>query len=190
MTIPVEYTAILEHHGRPGFAPGELVNPNANNRKDLPPRWLWSNMAKTLDVANMLRTRMIAHGATGLTVHAAYRPHGGAPRSAHKVNAALDLDLIPADVKRVDALGFDLRVIFAEEAVRLWCEHGAEYEIGLGHYGSAGRDATWRIHIDTTKCRTWQHAGSRIVRPPAAHRIASRLGLKLPTDHETEDEDT
>lgn len=192
MKIPAEYLAYLERHGRPGFAPGEIVQFTgaAASRKAMPPRRLWARMADTLDVANELRKRMIAHGATGLLVRAAYRPHGGAANSAHKTNAALDLDLIPGDVARIKLLGYDLRAIYAEEAVRLWCEHGAEHDIGLGLYGPAGRDWTWRVHIDTTRCRTWQHAGSRVVRPPAAHGIAARLGLALPTDTDTPDEDT
>jgi hypothetical protein len=156
----------------------------------MPPRRLWERIAPTLIVANNLRARMIAQGATGLLVRAAYRPSGGASNSAHKSNAALDLDLIPGDVARIKLLGSDLRAIYAEEAVRLWCEHGAAMRIGLGLYGPAGRDWTWRVHIDTTRCRTWQHAGSRVVRPPAAHRIASRLGLALPTGIDTLDEDT
>lgn len=181
-TIPSEYYAILEHHGAPGFAPSEIVQfaGAAQARKALPPKALWGNMATTLDVANMLRARMVAHGATGLVVRAAYRPIGGAPNSAHKRNAALDLDLMVRDVERFHALGFDMRAIYAEEAVRLWCEHGAALQMGLGLYGPAGREWTWRVHLDTVGCRTWQHAGARRVLPPASHRIADRLGLQLP----------
>jgi hypothetical protein len=192
MKIPAEYIAILEAHGRPGFAPSEIVQLSgaAASRKGMPPRRLWDRIAPTLIVANDLRRRMIAHGATGLLVRAAYRPSGGASNSAHKSNAALDLDLIPGDVARIKLLGVDLRSLYAEEAVRLWCESGAVLRIGLGLYGPAGRDWTWRVHIDTTRCRSWQHAGSRIVRPPSTVTIAKRLGLRLPTDTETEDDDT
>lgn len=193
-TIPSEYLAILEHHGRPGFAPGEIVQFRgaAQTRKAMPPRRLWSRIGPTLDAANLLRTRMVAHGASGLILRAAYRPRGGAPNSAHKSNAAVDLDLMARDVARFHELGFDLRAIYAEEAVRLWCEHGAAMHIGLGLYGPAGRDWTWRVHLDTVRCRTWQHAGARLVRPAAATRIAARLGLGLPTlaAHDSLDEDT
>ena len=193
MTIPSEYLAILEQHGRPGFAPGEIVQVTgaAQTRKALPPRHLWGRIVPTLVIANELRKRMVAHGATGLLVRAAYRPRGGAANSAHKTNAALDLDLKVSDVKRFHDLGFDLRLIYAEEAVRLWLERGTEYRIGLGLYGPAGRDWTWRVHLDTTRRRTWQHAGSRVVRPPAAHRIAARLfpGLERSIT-DTKDEDT
>lgn len=193
MTIPSEYVRILLDHGAPGFSPSELVQFNgaAQVRKAMPPRRLWANIGGALDIANILRTAMISRGATCLIVRAAYRANGGAKNSAHKYNAALDLDLHAGDVKRVlAATGEDLRLAFAEEATRLWCNLGRPLEMGLGLYGPAGRDWTWRVHVDTRGCRTWQHAGSRIVRPPAALRIAARLRLALPNTDDTPDEDT
>ena len=60
----------------------------------LPPPSCWHRMVPTLALAQVLRDRMVAEGAHGLRIAAAYRPAGGEDRSLHKVNAALDLDLV------------------------------------------------------------------------------------------------
>lgn len=187
-TIPSDYRDFLATHGSPGFSPGEIVD--FGPRKELPPVHLRENIKRTLHVANVLRERMINRGARGLLCHAAFRPLGGALRSAHKRNYALDLDLINSDIERMHAQGVDLRAAYAEESVIMWCEIGAEYDLGLGHYGAEHSQRTLRVHIDTTKCRSWQHAGSHIVRPPSTVIIAKKLGLTLPTDHEVADDDT
>jgi hypothetical protein len=188
----IQYRDLLHRYGTPGFRPDEIVAESgpAQTRKGMPPTHLWHRIREPLLVANILRERMIDRGASGLMVRAAYRPHGGAARSAHKVNEALDLDLIGHDVTRLAASGVDLRAVYAEESVRMWCEIGENFSIGLGHYGSRGSERTWRVHIDTTRCRSWQHAGSSIVRPPSTVTIAKRLGLRLPTDTETGDDET
>jgi hypothetical protein len=172
--IPAPYRKIIETHGAPGFRPEELVSPGYANRA-LPAPKFYNRIIEPLIVANLLRNRMIARGARGLNVHAAYRATGGAARSAHKVNEALDLDLLPADVKLFRGRGENLREIYAEESVILWMEYGAQYNIGLGHYGARGSLATFRCHIDTTGCRSWQHAGRSIVKPSSVMVIALRL---------------
>ena len=172
------YLDLVDKWGAPGFRGRELVQ-GGNPRKAMPPKAMWQRMEEVLVLANVLRMAVISRGATGLTVRAAYRPHGGAPKSAHKMNCALDLDLMPSDVTRCKAEGIDLRAAYAEEAVRVWCSIGAASRMGLGLYGPAGREWTWRVHLDTERHRTWQHSGSRVVRPPAAIAIAKRLGMEV-----------
>lgn len=201
--IPQEYADLLTLWGEGKFSPAEIVA-HAGNRQ-LPPKKFWHRMREPLFVACRLRERMIARQRTnrdpvtgapkpftfrGLRVNAAFRPEGGAQRSAHKVNEALDLDLLTKDVEEAEASGISLKRIYAEESVRLWCERGAELDIGLGHYGARGSKATFRCHVDTTGCRSWQHSNG-IVRPSSVIVIAKELGLALPTDmHDPRDEDT
>lgn len=123
----------------------------------LPPPSCWHRMVPTLALAQVLRDRMVAEGATGLRIAAAYRPAGGEDRSLHKVNAALDLDLLPAD------LGFDH--VFARIAAELWREH-RHLKAGIGTYAPALKGGTtaalWtrRVHLDTGyRFRAWQGTG-------------------------------
>lgn len=185
--IPPDYERILVAAGSPGFEPHELVafSGPAARRKALPPRAMWTRIARVLWLANDLRDRMLARGASGLAVRAVYRPVGGAPRSAHKGNAAIDLDLFLRDVRAFADRGLDLRAIYAEESARLWVEHGRQYRVGLGHYGAPGSLRTLRVHLDTHGCRSWQHAGHRLVKPPSTIALVERLGLALPTSRDT-----
>ena len=157
-----------------GFAVGELVKP-ADRRHVLPPNEHVARMIPSLRLANELRARMVKdHGIRGLRVNAAYRPKGGAGRSAHKVNAALDLDLLPGDYGKIQA--------YYETAVRLWCEEGVDLEMGLGLYCRAGGRGGIRVHLDTGgRCRTWQISGRAYIRPALALKICDRLKLTAPT---------
>lgn len=158
----------------PGFSIGELVR-IGSPRLVLPPERYWGRIVDTLILANELRARMKALGAKGLRVNAAFRPDGGAPNSQHKHNRALDLDLLQGD----DGLADEYYV----QATKLWCERGAELDVGLGLYCARGRLSGIRVHIDTHyRCRTWQHAGNNPVNPPAARLIAKREGFDLPND--------
>lgn len=177
--IPEAYARMVNEAGDGVFTIDEivqLVGP-AQTRKAMPPQSMWKAIIPTIKIAVTLRNAMLSRGATGLLVRAAYRPRGGAALSAHKYNAALDLDLKVSDVKRE---GDELRLAYAEEATRLWCLLGRSHKIGLGLYGGKGSERTWRVHIDTRGCRSWQHAGSTSVHPPATLTIARRLGLDLP----------
>lgn len=172
-----------------GFAYRELVRPlyaDVRGRFREPPRHLWRRMVPTLAVANDLRRALCdepsdSPGLRGLRVAAAYRPSGGAPRSQHKVNAALDLDLLPADYRYTER--------FYRAAVTLWCAYGKELEMGLGLYCSSKSRGGIRVHIDTGyRCRTWQISGGRSLRPyvhlgrpqPLAVELAVELGLTPP----------
>lgn len=172
------YQAYLDRHHclRRGFSVAELVR--GTRRLDAPPPELWPNMVPTLLLAIELRTRMVErHGARGLRVNAAFRRSGGAPRSRHKSNRALDLDLLEGDRH--------LAAVYYEEAVRLWCEVGEEFEAGLGLYCPHNKLRGIRVHLDTgTNDRTWQITGRAYVRPAAALRIAKRLEITPPTEND------
>lgn len=150
----------------------EIVNSQGDCQH--PPEHLYPRMPPTLEEANLLNEKMKAQGFRGLSVVAAYRPRGGASGSKHKVNAALDLQLLKPD--------YDRSAEFYELAVQHWCERGKEKAMGLGLYCAPGRRAGIRIHIDTmSRCRTWQHSNGSEVNPPAAFAIADAHGWTLPT---------
>ncbi|MGH1340090.1 MAG: hypothetical protein ACRBN8_00960 [Nannocystales bacterium] len=173
-----------------GFSYRELVRPRIRDLRGRhlePPREIWGRMAPTLALANELRGRLRKpasgyDGVRGLRVAAAYRPRGGARRSQHKSNAALDLDLLPGDRASTRRL--------YEVAVRLWCEYGSSMKMGLGLYCPAGARGGIRVHLDTGfRCRTWQISRGRSIRPfvdegksvSLAVDIARGLGLTPPT---------
>jgi len=155
-----------------GYHYRELVS-RTSHRKALPPRKLWHNLPATLSLAIELRDRMISRGASGLRVAAAYRPIGGARRSAHKRNAALDLDLLPADQALSGA--------YYEEAAVLFSELGVRFGIGLGFYGWGDGQQGMRVHIDTRRPRpaTWWHHRGKARRSPA-REILRKKGLAMP----------
>ena len=140
-TKPVTYEHFLTDAGvlGKGFGYNELVS-RWSRRKRMPPEAYWPRMVPTLELANTFRERLIRLGFHGLRVVAAYRPAGGASRSTHKVNAALDLDLLKPD--RVMAS------TYYREAARMMSDLGHEYRIGMGFYGWSHR-AGLRVHLDT-----------------------------------------
>jgi hypothetical protein len=161
-----------------GFRYREIVR--GTRRKMLPPERHRENMIPTLDLANLLRDRMVErHRARGLLVRAAYRPKGGAPTSAHKRNAGIDLDLLHRD--------YHLAAVYYETAVELWVELGGSLDMGLGLYCRAGGTAGIRVHLDTHYPRgyprNWQGSGRVFVNGDgrAALRICRRLGLSPPS---------
>lgn len=138
-----------------GFAFRELVRPH-NPHREGPPPALWRRMPATLALVNELRERMLCHGASGLLVHAAFRPEGGQPDSQHKHNGALDVDLIASDVERAP----HLPALFARTAAELWREH-RDLKAGVGTYAAEGHETTLRIHFDTGfHYRCWQGVGT------------------------------
>ncbi len=149
------YETLVTPYLEPGFSYRELVHEGLQN-KQFPPQKYWSKIIRPLQIANALRSRMMTRGAKGLLLHAAYRPKGGAVLSKHKVNQALDLDLMPGD--------YDLGTGFVLEAVTLLCTWGQKENLRLGIYGKPGSCASIRVHIDTaTGARGWQHYGSKVL---------------------------
>lgn len=142
------YRELLEREqliGR-GFAYDEIVKPTRGyQRRAMPPDRLHRNIIPALRLAHDLRERMIKVGASGLAVVAVYRPEGGAARSAHKWNRAIDLQLLSRDI---DA-NPDLPRLMLAQAAELWAQQlAAGADIGVGTYGPPGRLYTRRVHID------------------------------------------
>lgn len=135
-----------------GFVFREAVR-SGSPRHVLPPVRLWHRFVASFALANELRARMVAEGARGLRVNAAYRPQGGEADSQHRYNAALDLDLLPGDA------GGPMGKVFARVAAQLWREH-EDLEVGLGTYAPDGALWSNRVHIDTGyRFRCWQGTG-------------------------------
>lgn len=171
------YRNLLEREGLlgRGFEYGEIVQPG-NRRKREPPEKLWANMIPTLRLAIDLRERMVKLGASGLVIAAAYRPEGGARRSAHKWNRALDLDLLSGDVVEKP----ELAGCFLRQAASLFEQHIGDSDIGVGTYGAPGRFSTRRVHIDlghrkisTARPNTWTIHGGRYHAPAVISYLES-----------------
>lgn len=179
----LERLELLDH----GFYFTELVDGSSNHRQPAP--MFWKNLARTLALANVFRERVrAAGGAAGCNVAAAYRPSGGASNSAHKYGKALDLDAVKPR---------NTAVYFAE-AVRLWCEFGRRFDMGLGLYTWSRWNKTGiRVHLDTGHgCRSWQGVslGPKFARPykilgsdGRVHQLglpvylANQMGLDVPS---------
>lgn len=146
------YERYLDSHGLlgKGFVFAELVQARSP-RHEVPPAHLWHRMVPTLALAHVIREEMRERGARGLRIAAAYRPVGGEDDSVHKVNGALDLDLLPGD-------GL-LAHKFAEVVAAVWARHRS-LKMGAGTYAPNGQLWTNRAHIDTGfHHRCWQGTG-------------------------------
>jgi hypothetical protein len=150
-----DYLGSFRFFNNSGFIYRELVR-QGDPRHGYPPRELWARMVPTFLLAWQLRERMLCHGATGLAVRAAYRPTGGERDSQHKVNAALDLDLLAADLERDPGLA----AAYARAAAELWREH-KHMRVGVGTYAAEGHETTRRVHLDSLyRHRCWQGTGT------------------------------
>jgi hypothetical protein len=158
MDKPTTYADVLAPQLGRGFSYSELVQLDKYN-KMLPPRQMWSRMLPTLALANELREVMVRqHGAKGLRVAAAYRPTGGAKASQHKVNRALDIDLLPAD--------YSLSTAYYLTAVRLWQQWQEREKVGIGFYCPLDSKGGIRVHLDTGfRTRSWQIWKGKSVSP-------------------------
>ena len=139
----MNYRNFLEGLQLRHFSADELIAQGNRTRNgvsnSLPPESMWPAMVPTLWVADMLRERL----GSPLTITSAYRSEaynrqvGGASRSAHLRNEALDL--IPAEGKINDLW----RVLLA-------LRRGGAFKGGLGYYpkkfihlDTRGVNATW-----------------------------------------------
>ena len=105
----------------------------------LPPRDLWPAMVPTLRLVSAMREARLLDGASAVSVYRTdgfNRCEGGSPRSRHRANAALDFDLA-ADADVVSRL------------CSFWQQAGPRHGFGLGFYDAR------RIHVDSTRHRTW-----------------------------------
>ncbi|MGH1344353.1 MAG: hypothetical protein ACRBN8_22530 [Nannocystales bacterium] len=158
-----------------GFAYRELVN--GGRKHQMPPLRHWPNLALTLRLAIEFRLRAIQEaGVRGLKVAAAYRPRGGASRSAHKYAKALDLDRIGGSSTE-----------YFRCAARFWAEYGEQLQVGLGLYTWGTRSLGGvRVHLDTGHgLRTWQGIRTRFGRPwnghPLTRKLLADMGLRDPS---------
>jgi len=174
-TATEEYSNYLEWHGvlgdGLGFTIGELVRPGSP-RHVLPPLELWPAMVGTLAAAMQLRDMITGAGAKGLRVAAAFRPVGGTRASRHKMNAALDLDLLPGDQRFAHA--------YLNLAASLFRDVGVTMRMGIGSYHPAAVQSTRRVHLDVgtrSPTEVWQIAGAnadgsvKYVKTPAIQRL-------------------
>ncbi len=146
------YERYLDSHGLlgRGFSFGELVKLDSP-RHVLPPPELWHRMVPTLALAYVVREESKVWGARGLRIAAAFRPVGGEEDSVHKVNGALDLDLLPGD----GLLAHE----FAQVVADVWARH-EQLLMGAGTYAPGEQLWTNRVHIDTGfRHRCWQGTG-------------------------------
>lgn len=162
------YDAYLDLYGLlgGGFGFRELVRPD--DRHLMPPVQKYAAMVPTLAVAHLVREEMIAAGASGLVVRAAYRLEGGAKSSRHIRNAALDLDLMDGE-----SLGGE----FLRCGASIYRRHVA-LKIGVGSYHPAGTRFTRRLHVDAGarwRRTCWQYSWDTRVSQPAIAVLAEGL---------------
>lgn len=176
-----EYLERVDVLGK-GFGLREIVKRNPLSlRFGTPPRRMWPDLALAVAVASAFRQQAIATaGVRGIRVAAAYRPFGGAKRSAHKKARALDLDRIGGDAGE-----------YFKCAVRFWCKWGRRLRGGLGLY-TWGRTSKGgiRVHMDVRHgCRSWQGIRRGFGRPYNIKGrsyglpvfLAYRMGLDVPS---------
>ncbi|KRA20001.1 D-Ala-D-Ala carboxypeptidase family metallohydrolase [Lysobacter sp. Root604] len=131
----------------------------------VPPQAQWPAMVPTLRLVRELRGAGLLGPAI---VASAYREpsfnrcEGGAERSKHTTNAALDFDLTQADAAQRRRL------------CDYWRQQGAARRFGLGFYAD---DA---IHIDTAGHRTWGYDYTRRSSLCAPPPKPSRIGESKP----------
>lgn len=110
-----------------------------NREFSVPPRELWPQMAPTLRLIARLRDDGMIDPQLARSVYRdpeLNRCAGGADRSKHLLNTAVDFDLPPSDDNVARLCAF-------------WREHGQASNMGLGFYTPTA------IHIDTAGYRTW-----------------------------------
>jgi uncharacterized protein YcbK (DUF882 family) len=162
----LEAADVLGH----GFAYTELVSWKGLHRKRMPPRYMWDRIIPAMQFANALRWHMVAAGARGLNIVAAYRPIGGAKYSQHKYNRALDLDLLRGD--------YHLATEYYRVAAGLYESVLADgFRAGLGFYCGPTATGGIRVHIDVGRSRSssWTISGGKQWSPsPLLQRILSQ----------------
>jgi len=136
-----EYKQFLAGLGLRYFRPEEIIRPHRNIRKGvqntIPPKELWSEMESTLKVADELRHRLGAR----VTVLSGYRSMsynravGGASRSQHTRNRALDLKFSCSSDE-----AFQVATEMREEG---FFHGGIGWYPSFVHVDTRGHDATW-----------------------------------------------
>ena len=131
------------------FKEDELVVPGYY-RKQPPPPELFPNLVVPMAMTMLVRQGMKSLGFGPLSVVATYRPSGGAAKSLHKVNRAIDLSPAKKTKAACQALMLCARWVYQKH------EHLA---IGVGTYGPH-MDRTTLLHIDVCGRKgrkSWRH---------------------------------
>ncbi len=136
-----EYLSFLAGLGLRYISPREIVRPHKNYRKgvrnNIPPKSLWENIGPTLVLADTLRNEL----GVKVTLLSVYRSRaynnvvGGASRSQHMLNKAVDLKF---DCPSEEA--FALAERLRSEGV---FKGGIGWYPGFIHVDTRGHDATW-----------------------------------------------
>jgi len=103
----------------------------------LPPREVWHQVSQVLKLVRELKERKILVKFEAVSAYRNPRLNacaGGARRSSHTTSFAIDILPIEVDERRLCAF---------------WQEYGKHWKMGLSRYPSG------RIHLDTTKWRSW-----------------------------------
>lgn len=164
------YGEYLGSHGLlgGGFEYPEIYRPRSP-RHLMPPATMWPGMVAVLASAHWVRTQLVAVGGHGLVIAAAHRLEGGAPKSKHKLNRALDLDLLSTEPELAER--------FLVVGARFYKMH-AHLRCGVGSYHGKGTRATRRLHVDVgaRRWRTcWQYHGATKIGSPAIASIARSM---------------
>lgn len=144
------------------FGHDELVVPSYRGKRRPPPE-LWPGLVFPLALALLLRQTQVCLGHGPLLVVATYRPEGGAPRSKHKINAAIDLR--PVNQTRAAATALMVG------AAWIWRTH-EHLQVGVGTYGSR-MDRTGLVHLDACarpSRQTWRYDGDDHLEPAIPHQ--------------------
>lgn len=152
-----QYEAYLRHAGVQDTIPTYQLLRSARDWQKcgaqpyaVPAAHLWGNLLPTLTALRDMKQRGVV---TDIEVTSVYRDEilnacaGGAARSRHVLNSALDFRIGPETITTAD----QIRQI-TQSKTRLcdfWRQYGPQYQLGLGVYASG------QIHIDTQGYRTW-----------------------------------
>jgi uncharacterized protein YcbK (DUF882 family) len=147
-----QYQQFLDNNGLGEVAPMRSLLRSARPWREcrasefaVPPRALWPNLLPTLRVLRDLQSAGLVDSsqvASGYRNAALNLCAGGAARSRHMSNNALDFNLpaSPANVSRL---------------CEYWRSKGPALKLGLGFYTDT------KIHLDTSGFRTWGSDHSR-----------------------------
>lgn len=127
-------------HGAPlerYFGHREIVVPDYHGKRE-PPREMFPSFVLPFALAILLRHTQVIQGQGPLLVVATYRPEGGAKKSKHKVNAAIDVK--PPKLTRAACRALMVGAGWIYRQHPHLC-------VGVGTYGPH-MDRTALVHID------------------------------------------
>jgi len=136
-----EYREFLNSLGLRYFSASEIIRPHRNYRNgvqnNIPPKRLWEDLVETLQIADELRHRL----GVSVTILSAYRSPdynsaiGGASRSQHMINRALDLSF--------DCSSDDAFAVAEKMRTEGFFTGGLGWYPSFIHVDTRGHEATW-----------------------------------------------